>query len=222
MKKTLLILAFSFPVFLSNLVLSQANFTGNIIISPYYGFPNFGSLTLPSSELHGTNAKFNSLGPLGIRAEYMISEKIGLGIDVIYNSYNLTFTSESSVYNGNLDQWVTQDVKVEKSMQRIRIQARYNYHFKVSNPSNDWYFGLGVGSNSRIFKYFENGVKTTDPGTSNQSDTSQVNFTGSNVFPISTRVCFGYKHYLTSNWAGGIEIGLGGPIISAGITYKIF
>jgi hypothetical protein len=44
---------------------SQANFQGNIIIDPYYGFPNFGKTFYPSiAESSNTlNYKARSIGP---------------------------------------------------------------------------------------------------------------------------------------------------------------
>ncbi len=219
MKKAhfIILLIFSFS---KQSVISQTHFEGNKIITPYYGFPNFGFLLLPNSELNGLNAKYNSIGPLGIRGEFLVSSNVGLGFDFIYNSYKLNFTRETTVYNGNSDKWLTEYTEVEKEMKRFRFQFRYSYHFDVSTPNLDWYSGCGVGTNMRKYKNTENG-KPIKQTTSQIQDTT-TNINQNNTFPLSLRVFCGVNYYFNPRLGAGIEFGLGGPLISTSISYKLF
>lgn len=194
---------------------AQANFTGNVIIDPYYGFPNFGKSFASNFESsNSSDFKVKGLGPLGLRAEYMVADRMGVGIDVIYNSYDLEYlnTQTDSVYDGNTNSWMTTTTTTnnEYSMQRLRVQARFNYHFDVSNPMLDAYFGVGAGTNKRYRKAYENGVEVND-------ETDLGNFT---LLPVSIRICTGFRYYFSQNFGINAELGLGGPLISAGISAR--
>lgn len=194
---------------------AQAAFTGNIIIDPYYGFPNFGKSFASNFESEtSSDFKVKGLGPLGLRAEYMVADRMGVGFDVIYNSYDLQYTDvrTDSIYDGNTDTWTPQTTTTENEyqMQRLRVHLRFNYHFDVSNPMLDAYFGVGAGTNNRYRKAYENGVEIND-------ETELGNFT---LMPVSLRVCTGLRYYFSQNIGINAEIGLGGPLISAGISAK--
>ena len=98
-------------------------------------------------------------------------------------------------------------------MQRVRFQARLNFHFDISNPALDAYFGVGVGTNNRYRKYYVNDVIQTDLLTSDVSNLTLI--------PVSMRLCTGLRYYFTPNIGLNMELGLGGPMISAGISFKI-
>ncbi len=215
------ILLFTICIFSKKALFSQIYFEGNKILSPYYGFPNFGAFMLPNSEINGLNSNYKSIGPLGIRAEYMVSNNIGLGFDFIYNSYKLSFTRETTVYYGNTDQWLSEYTQVEKQMKRIRFQFRYNYHFQVDNPNIDWYGGAGIGSNTRFYKNSENGQEIISSQNSSLENNSTIN-TSNNVFPVSLRLFGGFNYYFNSRICMGFELGLGGPLLSTSITYKLY
>lgn len=194
---------------------AQAAFTGNIIIDPYYGFPNFGKSFASNFESEtSSDFKVKGLGPLGLRAEYMVADRMGVGFDVIYNSYDLQYTDvrTDSIYDGNTDTWTPQTTTTENEyqMQRLRVHLRFNYHFDVSNPMLDAYFGVGAGTNNRYRKAYENGVEIND-------ETELGNFT---LMPVSLRVCTGLRYYFSQNIGINAEIGIGGPLISAGISAK--
>lgn len=190
---------------------AQANSQGNFIVDAYYGAPNLGKSFYKSIEdANGTkNFKATGVGPMGIRAEYMVGDRIGVGFDVIYNSNNVTYTAVDSTYNGNTDTWTATNYEYKRTMNRLRIQARFNYHFDVSNPNLDAYLGVGAGSNSRFRKYYENGNEVLDT------------FEGSGaLIPVSFRICTGMRYYFTENVGVNAEIGLGGPLVSAGLSLR--
>lgn len=215
MKKQLLklMLAGSFLVLSSSNLFAQGVGQGNVIIDPYYGFPNIGKSFLQQIEdanPGATNFKAGGIGPAGLRIEYMLSDRIGLGVDVIYNSNISSFTSVDSTYNGTTDTWSEETNNLEYKMQRVRAQLRFNYHFDISNPNLDSYIGLGAGTNNRFRKTLENGVDITE-------NDGLSNFT---LLPFSMRFAAGLRYYFTENIGINTEIGIGGPIVSAGLSVK--
>jgi outer membrane protein W len=181
---------------------AQAVSEGNIIIDPYYGYPNFGSKF--ASSLNGIeNSKVTGIGPMGLRAEYMVADKFGIGVDFIYNSFNVSGTIDSLNSDGTL--YKSYDAKIYS--QRYRPQIRMNYHF-VSNDALDAYVGVGVGANIRKI-----GTKTDYP---NYNDNS---ISGS-LIPVSLRLALGMRYYFTDNIGLNLELGLGGPFMSGGLSIK--
>lgn len=182
---------------------------GNFIIDPYYGAPNFGkslvkNITFDNQKINTTGA--GGLGPLGLRAEYMLADKFGLGIDFIFNSTKLGLTYDSL----NTDNTLYRRYQGELAMKRIRVQLRFNYHF-VSTNKMDAYVGIGAGSNTRIWS-----VTNTDP--TYQFEKGKISGT---LLPFSMRAAVGLRYYFIPNLGLNAEIGIGGPLLSAGVSVRI-
>jgi outer membrane protein W len=96
-------------------------------------------------------------------------------------------------------------------MQRVRAQVRLNYHFDISSPNFDSYIGVGAGTNNRFRKTLENGVDITE-------NDGLANFT---LLPVSMRIALGARYYFTDNIGLNMEIGLGGPVLSGGLSIKL-
>ena len=209
MKKIIYTLVLATVGFVSNSNAQVAQ--GSIIIDPYYGFPNFGARTASIFEVDGNSGvEVKGLGPLGLRAEYVVSEKVGIGLDVIYNDYDVRYTSTDSLYNGTTGTWSTTSTSNRFTMQRLRVQARMNYHFETNNPNFDAYFGVGAGTNNRFRKAYENGVEVEDV-----ADLGNLT-----LFPVSMRVCTGFRYYFAENIGINFELGLGGPVLSGGVSIR--
>lgn len=182
---------------------------GNFILDPYYGAPNFGksllkNITFNNQNINSTGA--GGLGPMGVRAEYMLADKFGLGIDFIFNSTKLGLTYDS-LYSDNT---LYRRYQGELAMKRIRVQLRFNYHF-ISTNKMDAYVGIGAGSNTRIWS-----VTNTDPNY--QFEKGKVKGT---LLPFSMRAAVGLRYYFIPNLGLNAEIGIGGPLVSAGVSVKI-
>jgi hypothetical protein len=96
-------------------------------------------------------------------------------------------------------------------MQRVRAQLRFNYHFNITNPNVDSYIGVGAGTNNRFRSTLENGVDITE-------NDGISNFT---LVPFSIRVAAGLRYYFTANIGINAEIGIGGPVISGGLSIRL-
>jgi hypothetical protein len=182
---------------------SQINTKGSIIIDPYYGFPNFGKAFLNSIESGNSSINTTAIGPCGIRAEYMLADKFGMGLDFIYNSMSATYQVDSL----NIDNSIYKSYDAKLAMQRYRLQLRMNYHF-VSEDKLDAYVGFGAGTNIRKYVY-KNDMPNADTFT--ESGT---------LLPFSMRIALGMRYYFTNNIGFNAELGLGGPLVSLGLSVR--
>lgn len=205
MKRTITVLAIGLmaTVGFNNTVSAQVE-QGNFILDAYYGYPNFGKKLADGVNTASSEITVGGIGPAGMRLEYMLADNFGLGIDFIYNSTNLSFTADSL----NLDGSVYRTYDVKSSMQRIRVMLRANYHF-VQTDAMDAYVGFGAGTNNRIW-----GIKTDFP---NYDDESIY----ATALPVSARIALGTRFYFTQNIGLNVELGVGGPLISGGLSIKI-
>lgn len=180
---------------------------GNIIIDPYYGGPNFGKSLIGTAEFDEFTV--TGIGPAGIRAEYMLSDNFGMGVDFIYNSTTVNTTLDSTAYNEETYQYdVVDTYDLKLYARRYRVQLRANYHF-AQTDNLDAYIGVGAGTNIRTF-----GFKTDFP------NYERASLSGA-LFPVSMRLALGTRYYITDNIGFNVELGLGGPVVSGGLSLKI-
>ncbi|ASS50102.1 MAG: hypothetical protein A3D31_11070 [Candidatus Fluviicola riflensis] len=201
---------FSLVLLVQN-VNAQANYAGSFIIDSYYGGPNLDRLLWDTGD--ATNVidyTSRGVGPLGLRGEYMLADQFGLGFDVIYATIRNSYTEIDSVYNSATDSFDAAHTDVETKNRRLRVQLRFNYHFAVSNPNLDAYMGIGAGSNTRFRSRHENGVEVEDN-----------NFLDFEVIPVSFRISAGMRYYFSPIIGINAELGLGGPLISAGLSFRL-
>ena len=173
---------------------------GNIIINPWYGL---GTINLfPESDTL-ENFKSLYLRPMGVCAEYMVTDDIGVGIDFIYNRQGYSASDPNNIDGmGNL---VTYNYNFKTV--RTRIHLRFNYHF-AKDEKFDGYFGIGAGNNSR-----KNSITSNDPYVTDVLDDTEL-------LPFSMRVCLGARYFFTENYGLVGEIGLGGALVRAGLSIK--
>jgi hypothetical protein len=190
-----------FLLIISNLAQAQVYEKGKVVIDAYYGFPNlvtgyYKTLINASNAAGGnTGITATSIGPLGARVEYLLSDKVGFGVDFSYANTTLKYTN---VYN------------YQVSIPRWRVVPRINLHLGQSTKL-DPYFAFGLGYDSW-------GVvgKTNDP--------NYVNYSVKQILPIYVPVVimakFGMRYFITDNLGLGFELGLGGPLATGGVTVK--
>lgn len=173
------------------------------MIDAYYGGPNlftswvkavyqtadnFGATNLP---------KISSIGPVGGKLEFLLSQRIGLGVNVNYAN---TSVSGSYVSNGT-----TYDYKA--SIPRLRIMPTLSIHMGKSDKL-DPYFAFGVGYGSFAFK-----EKNSDPNYTGVSFSSPSNF--------AARAEFGLRYFITDHIGINGQFGIGGgPLVAGGLSFK--
>lgn len=206
-----LLLATVFVAGVSSLTIAQALRQGNFIIDPYYGFPNFGKSLVSGAAAEGTSVK--GIGPWGLRMEYMAGDQFGLTLDGIHNSAGTEYRETPNTVRDENGNQVANDTEYEYKamMNRLRIQVGFNYHFNFSDPQLDAYFGVAAGSNKRYWS-----VSTTEPNSNFENETVE-----GTLLPVSMRLRFGGRYYFSENVGMNMELGLGGPILSAGLSIKL-
>ncbi len=180
---------------------AQALEQGNVIIDAYYGFPNLYSTIFKAlyESSNSTGLTLGSQGPLGIRAEYLITDKVGFGIDLGMNSSSISY-SEADI-NTN----IIYDYKF--STRKIGAIFTFNYHF-VENDKLDAYFVVGGGYGNRNFKF-----TSTDPNYIEESVESLI--------PISYKIGVGMRYFFTENIGANLALGLGqGGLVNVGVSAK--
>lgn len=184
-------------------VFSQSVEKGKIDIEPYVGFPNLSNIVLKNiKRIH--DSELNSTGPFGIKVDYFLKDKLTLGVNFIYNSYSIKGQVDSVNTSGVVDSTYF----IQVNMQRFRFHANVKYHFFVGEKV-DTYVGFGLGLNSRKYA-----IDSSYPNLDKQS-------LFATLVPVSARFDLGVRYFFTKNIGLNFEMGIGGPIMSAGLTVKI-
>lgn len=189
---------------------SQGVLYGNHVVDAYMGFPNmtkyFQSLSLIDQP--GTITSQKGLAPFGLRYGYMINDDISIGADIMYNYTRSELVMYDTIFaDGN---WQYIQTNASRMDSRIRIQARMNFHIPTLVPELDSYVGVGIGTNSRWIK------TTTATGISTIMKGQETV-----LLPFSMRLCYGFRYFFSYNFGINGEVGLGGPLISLGLSYKM-
>lgn len=191
---------------------------GNIIIDPYIGIPNWAN-SLLYNQFTGDNAdnvsnyKTNgSMLSYGLRAEYMVADNFGIGIDGNYevSGYNYDGTKTVEEYNNTTMQYETKtyNYNYDYAAKKLRVMARLNYHF-VQNDRVDAYAGFAGG-----YKNVNRAFTTNDP------DYVSDELSGALV-PFTLRLAIGTRVYFTDNIGAHMELGaFGGGLLQFGISAK--
>jgi hypothetical protein len=217
------ILKILFGVLLSFNTFSQALFVGNHVIEPYIGFPNVTKYLpmLALSQEPQNVTSYVGLPPSGFRYSYMLTDDISFGVDVIFDRSKKEFVSTDTVFqNGG---WEYLSYEGQRTQTRLRLQARLNFHIPIDQPNADSYIGIGFGTNSRWLKEYRKQNTSSDLLNPNFEWVLQRKVSGSDaiLIPFSMRVCYGYRYYFSYNLGIVGEIGVGGPLFSFGLSYKL-
>ena len=189
---------------------AQAVEEGKILVDVYYGFPNLYTSVFKAAYANsGTteDVKIAGLGPLGLRGEYMVKDKFGVGVDIGYNSTTLTFKDKQEVYNNTTGVYDTKTYDYTFKTQKIGVMATMNYHF-LNNDKVDAYgvFGAGYGNRSYTFS-------STDPDYKTESVKGLI--------PVAMRIGAGMRYFFTDNIGANLALGFGqGGIVNAGVSMK--
>jgi hypothetical protein len=183
---------------------------GTILADAYYGFPNLFKVILKAdaSNIQNTTGSaaagglsIYGIGPMGAKAEYLLTDKFGMGIDFNYSNVGIKFSNTTTDQNGNQ---VTYNYNL--SSPAIRVMLGFNFHF-VRTDKIDVYFATKAGYYNRSFA-----MTTNDPG-------YRLNL--SLADPIAFRVEIGMRYFFTENIGVHVNLGFpGGPLVAAGLALK--
>ncbi|MBX7240718.1 MAG: porin family protein [Bacteroidia bacterium] len=206
MRKNCFLITLFFCLFSAG-IQAQAVEQGNILIDIDAGGPNLltGAMKLlarNATATEVTNIQSSGLIPLGGRAEYLLTDNLGIGLDFNYASSKLSFTDIDNVnYSVNVP--------------RFRTLLRGSYHFGKGD-NTDWFLTGGVG-------YV--GLRTRISGTSSNPDTQSlldaISQSSKRIgFGFAYRLGIGFRWFFIKNLGIGMEAGLGGPALRGGLSLK--
>jgi hypothetical protein len=174
---------------------------GSLVGDVYYGF---FTLVGPLLRLLGaaSDAKATFIGPIGLRGEYMISNVVGVGGDLQFSSYTLSWTERVyDIYGGS---YTTYSYKINWT--RIRAMTRVAFHFPVSRAV-DPYFAVSGGLLIESLS-----TETNDP---------DYNVGIAGVGP-AVRLALGTRFFFTPNIGAFAELGVfGGGLFHVGLSAKL-
>ena len=174
---------------------------GVVLIEAYYGMPYIWGGVLKtyfndSAAYYGVRVtNMRNTNHLGIRGEFIISEKIGIGVEYTYANFFVEFRDSYNVYQAGL--------------RKQRLLLKLNMHF-ATTKNFDPYFNVGTGYRTTMSYSTSTNVNYDD------DERSVMAF-----FPIALRLGLGFRYLITSNIGINTEVGLGGPLVQFGFTYKI-
>lgn len=184
---------------------AQAVEEGNVLIDTYYGFPNLYTAVFKSAYANSgaeQDVKIKGLGPVGLRVEYLLTDKIGLGVDLGFNNTNITYKEAGTNSNGDPTVY-----EYDYTTQKFGVMVTFNYHF-IENDNLDFYGIVGAGYGNRSFKF-----SSTDP---NYQDEEIKGF-----IPVASRIGIGLRYFFTDNIGANVGVGFGqGGILNAGLSFK--
>ena len=203
MKKLLFIFICAMALSTSN-ASAQALGEGGVSIDAYYGFPNLYNTSFQALYSDGNELNLNvgGLGPVGIRAEYMLADKFGIGVDVSFSSAKVGFDFEQSVYNETTNEF--DQVTYSEEVRTSKISA-------IDNDKVDFYAMFGAGYKNRNFAF-----SSSDPAFDEASANVSVT-----LIPVALRLALGVRYFLTDNIGLSMQLGFGhSGVLNGGLAFK--
>ncbi len=180
---------------------------GDMVFDTYYGFPNLYTAvfeTAYASSVTNNSMSVKSIGPVGGRFEYMVSDRVGLGLDIGFNNSKISYNEQDVDQNFNP---VTYNYNF--STQKLGVMATFNYHFLQNADKFDLYGVFGIGYGNRSYTY-----ESTNP--------NYVATTIKLPIPIASRLGIGMRYLFTDHLGVNLGLGLGqGGLVNAGLSYKL-
>ena len=183
-------------------------FSPNQQTTIYYSNDTSNFTMSSQTDVVVTDVKIN---PVFLRFDYKWDKKNSIGFLAMYNGYKASGTRTDSIWNANASQFDVSTSKLLYSMQRLRFQVVYTRHFFVDRPRVNTYFYTSLGLN----------LKFNKADTDNHSGLpDDAGLSISRGFPISSRICYGLRYNFSESMSILTEVGLGGPLLSIGLTAK--
>lgn len=146
--------------------------------------------------------RIKSPGSLGAVYEHLITDEIGIGADVNYNSIVVEYKLKIDDGNGNK---IITDERI--TVTNYRLAFRANFHFSQSDKVDAYAF-LSAGYRGRSFAYKSSIVRV---GYSHSIPT---------LVPLGVKPGIGLRYFFSPNVGFCGEFSLGTPLICGGLTFK--
>ena len=193
--------------------------TGNVIIDLAIGVPNAGSAQLSSQSVfdyYDVNDITNNTSlpvQLGGRLEYMLNNKIGMGLEANYEKAGWERTLKGGgSYNPTTGLYG--DTITSFTQKKTRFLVRFAFH-PVQTKRVDMFLGAGLGMTLRKYEHRENKDDSWD------SIFFPIYLISEGAQPLAARIFFGTRVLFTENIGMLVEVGLGsGSILDLGLSVR--
>ena len=182
----------------TSLAQAQTYSIGTTVIDVFAGGPNVSKVFVGgAASINEGSETLTGILPIGLRAEYMVTEKFGIGLELSYASgkriYDYTQNDTAFTITG------------EHS--KMRVLPTFNFHF-LDNETVDLYVALGVGLKDVSYVW----------SSTNNNDIDDLDFpTGK----ISSKLAIGTRIFFTDNIGANFAFGIGGPLVNGGLSIRI-
>ena len=168
-------------------------------VDAYFGAPDWWHSLLRqdlSSNVYTLNIR--SVGPWGIRYDYMLNRRVGIGADIWYVA-----TSFSGGYK-QAGTATTPSTNVSFSGKLTRINGIAKMTLHLSNHEKlDPYVHFGLG-----YLYSNLNFQSTNKAIYNETDPLPI---------LAFRLGMGVKYYFSPDFGAVLDVGFGGPLVSIGL-----
>lgn len=180
---------------------AQAFSQGGSSVQAGYGIGNFVQAIFKTYETNYSDYNFTGIGPLFLKYEYAVSDKIGIGLNMSYIGAKVSYTDRTYITTSG------DFYKETITWSSISALARMNLHFG-DNDKFDPFWGFGMGYRTATWKYDDN-----DPTYDNTVSVK-------NYIPFGFETTVGARFYLTDNIGIYAETGLAKAVFQGGLSIK--
>lgn len=195
MKKLLLLF------FLASSLASQSQ---NHVISLGLGVPNLYKAAFIIAD-NGSEIKYKGLGPLHLKYENRLGERVGIGLSINHVQYRFDYTDQ--YLDTNLGRIKINDIRVKG--QNTAFNAKFNFHYLKQDGNVDLYSGLGLG------------LRFGKPKITATYEDSKPNITFPSLSIIGAEfTLLGVRAYFTENIGAYAELGIAKSIFQFGLSAR--
>lgn len=190
---------------------------GRFSLDLSYGFPNVAYhsrediyyywITFQTSKNYGISA-------LELKGEYMLDDKFGIGFYGLYSMSYVNFYISADYFVYDFGYYPNHHYEITTHL--FQLLFKMQYHF-INKKKLDFYGAIN-GGYERIIRITESDAPHYDAYKEIRSDY----IWGSMLYPWTIRLNVGFRYYPFRRLGFNAEIGLGGSVLSGGISYRFF
>jgi len=215
MRLLLFILLFSSNTFAQGQEAFNTNYL--IRIQAFIGGPSISKQIFNLSSNFQDKVAYEDIPLFGFKIETYVYNWLSVGVEGTFRKSTISYeVSDSSLFE-ELDEKLGISVQdlvgvdpfgiYKLDLPRLRLLAKANAHLIPNSEKSDLYISLGLGMN-----------KLTPQLTKNNQELDFSNDIPKLSLPIAFRLSLGYSYYFIPNVGLMGEIGIGGPLLSIGLT----
>lgn len=171
---------------------------GQSSINLYYGVTLINTFVKTFASASQINVQASALGPMGVTYEYLLTNRIGLGIEAGYSKSEIKYQEEDMILG------VLYSFKINSTY--TRVQLRTNLHV-LNSKSFDIYILANLG-----YSGISNSYVTDDPYFIPDFKAKAV--------VLGVKAGLGFRYFFSKYVGLHSELAIGTPIFSGGLSVR--